>query len=61
MSKFVTDELVQHDLGDGDWVKVPKGISYEMMEPISGVSKSDQKGNALKALVLFIKRMEFER
>lgn len=32
MSKFASDELEQIDLGDGEWVKIPKIIAWDVLQ-----------------------------
>lgn len=55
MSRFVDpNKLVQIDLGDGDWVKVPERLSYGMISSIGNVDKNNAESTT-KLLTLVIK------
>lgn len=53
MSKFVSNELITIDLGDEEWVKIPKEISFEDCQGFSdaGIEGFEQSLNLLKKFI----------
>ncbi len=47
MSKFVSDsDYSEIDIGDGDWVRVPKRLSFGFVEKYGGVGGTDMEKTA---------------
>lgn len=45
MSRFVSQEIVKIDLGEGDFVNVRKELSYSQLEPMLGTAKRAQNND----------------
>lgn len=59
MSKFVSDELQKVDLGDGEWIKIPKEIAFEDLQTFSK-GGTDNFEQTLTMLEMFIKEWNFK-
>ena len=57
-NRFVTNsDLKQIDLGDGDWVKIPKRFSYGFVEKFGDLAEADGgKGERMMSMLEFLVR-----
>lgn len=47
MSRFVTQETQTIDLGEGDWVKIPKALSYEQVLKYSSAGDDYERSKSM--------------
>lgn len=60
MSKFITNELETVDCGDGEWVKIPKGISVEDGEKITEAMHEGGVGKPIKIFLTLVREWNFK-
>jgi len=55
MSKFVTDKLTKIDLGDGEWVKVPSAVSFNLVRDFTKVQADSDMEKSMEMLIVLVK------
>ena len=51
-NRFVSNQLITIDLGDGDWVKVPEQVSYEFMTDLYDTPALQNASNSRRSIHL---------